>query len=291
MLGLFHTQSALAAGSITRRMRPKISIVLLAYLRAVSRHYTESKDAKGRSKRRAVKILPQVSLLQSLHRMVQRKGFQRLVRDSRGVPRNANNDDDFVMKDMHDGSLWHDISVGIKREVGNYGTVRDTPATVGPAERLTDKWFGLHLNGNLDWFGALENHPQSSGPIYITIQDLQLGVRYLQVNTICLMVTPGPSEPTTEQLTNCMEPVMHDIRALKMGIAMEMYDNVDEEIIEEEVYADFICNNCDTPSSQVLQVITMTFIRARGVAVFNWTSIKLRDTIIKVFTCLFMNRC
>ncbi|KAK0433882.1 hypothetical protein EV421DRAFT_1370191 [Armillaria borealis] len=160
--------------------------------------YTESKDAKGRSKRRAVKILPQVSLLQSLRRMVRRKGFRKLVRDSRGAPRNANDDDDFVMKDMYDGSLWHDMSVGIKREVGNYGTVRDTPVAVGSdAERLTDKRFGLHLNGNLDWFGALENRPHSSGPIYVTIQDLQLGVRYLQVNTICVMVTPGPSEPTT----------------------------------------------------------------------------------------------
>ncbi|KAK0451882.1 hypothetical protein EV421DRAFT_1069880 [Armillaria borealis] len=69
--------------------------------------YTESKDAKGRSKRRAVKILPQVSLLQSLRRMVRRKGFRKLVRDSRGAARNMD-DDDFVMKDMHDGSLWHE---------------------------------------------------------------------------------------------------------------------------------------------------------------------------------------
>src|SRR5262249_938349 len=34
------------------------------------------------------------------------------------------------------------------------------------------------------------------------------------------------------------------------GITMEMYDENDHEIVNEVVYADVICNNCDTPGAR-----------------------------------------
>lgn len=108
--------------------------------------YEISRDSDGNLKRIPVKIVPHVSLIQSLRRMVRRKGFRKLVRDSRGGREpHANDDPEFVMEDMHDGSHWHDLHTGIKRELGNLGTVRDTETSPGSKQRLTDHRFGLHL--------------------------------------------------------------------------------------------------------------------------------------------------
>ena len=112
--------------------------------------YMEKRDKKGRIKRHPVKIILHVSLIQSLRRMLRRKGFRKLIRDSRNVLTHQNDNEEFVMRDMHDGTLWHDLRTGIKREVGNHGTVRDVPIE-GREKRLTDSRLGLHLVINLDW--------------------------------------------------------------------------------------------------------------------------------------------
>ncbi|KAJ3910847.1 hypothetical protein F5877DRAFT_6556, partial [Lentinula edodes] len=71
------------------------------------KHHTPTQDTNGNTRRRALKILPQVSLIHNLRRIVRRKGFRKLVRDSRDTAENANNDPNFVMHDMHDGTMWH----------------------------------------------------------------------------------------------------------------------------------------------------------------------------------------
>ena len=115
--------------------------------------YTEKRDSKGSLKRHPITIMPQVSLIQNLRRMVRRKGFRKLIRDNRNTPTNQNDDDNFVMKDMYDGTLWHDLKTKIKREVGNFGTVRDMPiGEDGVEHRLTETRFGLHLVINIDWY-------------------------------------------------------------------------------------------------------------------------------------------
>lgn len=113
--------------------------------------YEEYLDGKGRTKRRAVRTIPQTSLIQSLRRMVRRKGFRKLVRDSRDAPQNEQDDQDFKMTGMHHGSLWHDMETGIKREVGDLDTIRDVPIEEGSAKKLSSHRFGLHLIGNQDW--------------------------------------------------------------------------------------------------------------------------------------------
>ena len=92
------------------------------------------------------------------------------------------------MNDMSDGTMWTNLMTGIKREVGNFGTVRDMLVDEGTEQKLTDNRIGLHLVINLDWyvfhfnnyanqadpidrFGALQR-PHSTGPAYITIADL-----------------------------------------------------------------------------------------------------------------------
>lgn len=113
--------------------------------------FTVEKDKKGQPKRVPIKIIPHVSLLHWIRRMVRRKGFRRLLRDSRNTPRNQNEDENFLMTDMHDGQVWHELRTGIKREIGNYGTVRDTAVGDGMERNLTDFRFGLHLVVNIDW--------------------------------------------------------------------------------------------------------------------------------------------
>jgi hypothetical protein len=113
--------------------------------------YQERRDSKGRIKRHAVKIIPHTSLLENLRRIVRRKGFRKLVRDSRNTPLHQNADENFVMTDMHDGEIWHDLRTGIERQVGNFGTIRDVPANGHTEHKLTDFRFGLHLSINLDW--------------------------------------------------------------------------------------------------------------------------------------------
>lgn len=194
--------------------------------------YEDILDAKQRAKRRPFKIIPHISLLQSMRRMLRRKGFRKLIRDSRGTPQGQNDDDSFLMTDMHDGSMWHNLRTNIKRETGDYGTVRDTSNGMGAY--LTDHRFGLHMSVNLDWyvilypedyhsyflsrFGCMENRPHSAGPVYVSFADLPRDLRFLQVNAICPTITPGPTEPTTEQLNHCLEPIVRDVCKLKNGL-------------------------------------------------------------------------
>lgn len=121
--------------------------------------YEEELNANNKVVRRACLISPQVSLIHSLRRIVHRKGFRKLVRDSRNTPSNQNDDPEFVMKDIHDGAMWHDLKTGIKREVGrdagNNYVVRDVERSEGEEKKLTDHRFGLHMTVNTDWFAYL----------------------------------------------------------------------------------------------------------------------------------------
>lgn len=66
-------------------------------------------------------------------------------------------------------------------------------------------------------FGVLENRPHSTGPVYITVADLPRDHRFLQVNVICPLITPGPNEPNYDQITHVLEPVAKEITILKNG--------------------------------------------------------------------------
>uniref|UniRef100_A0A0W0FZN5 Uncharacterized protein n=1 Tax=Moniliophthora roreri TaxID=221103 RepID=A0A0W0FZN5_MONRR len=154
------------------------------------------------------------------------------------------------MADMHNGQAWHQLKTGIRHEIREFGAVHDVPKTKDTDTRMTSKRFVLHLVANLDWFGAKESRPHSTGPIYMSISDLPCPICFLQPHIICLMITPGLSEPTTEQMNNCAEPLICEICALKEGVKMEMYDENDEDIVEEDVFSDLVCNNCDTPGAQ-----------------------------------------
>ncbi|KAF7424040.1 hypothetical protein PC9H_009340 [Pleurotus ostreatus] len=79
--------------------------------------YEDITGAKGETRRRPLKIIPQVSLIDSLRRMFLHPGFARSIRDSRGEPECLNDNDDFVMEDIHHSAAWHAQHVNITREV------------------------------------------------------------------------------------------------------------------------------------------------------------------------------
>ncbi|KAE9397322.1 hypothetical protein BT96DRAFT_941038 [Gymnopus androsaceus JB14] len=116
---------------------------------------------------------------------------------------------------VSDSSIWHELETGIKREQGNLGHVRDVLRSEGSEKKLTDHHFGLHLTVNLDWFRAFSGRAQS-----------------ILMWVICGGVTPGPMEPTECYGT--------------YGIKMEIFDESNEDLVTETVYADVNCTNCDT---------------------------------------------
>jgi hypothetical protein len=75
---------------------------------------------------------------------------------------------------------------------------------------------------------------------------------------------PGPTEPTTEQMNNALQPVVKELRQLKQGLfEVDLFrciqllillttQGVEMKIHSQEpakVYADCICANCDTPAA------------------------------------------
>ncbi|KAF5384761.1 hypothetical protein D9615_001059 [Tricholomella constricta] len=203
-------------------------------------------DSHGLRKRRPFKVVPHMSIIQTLRRFFMRPGFAASIRDSRNArPRNFD-DEDFVMKDMHDAEGWDKLNTGMFREVGDLGTVRDVPGAPGAdTTKLTSHRFGLHLTINTDWLQLLSNRPHSTGPIYISINDLPRDQRFLQINVICPCIMPGPSEPNAQQLNHILEPSTKELSMLQHGVLMEIRDQE-----PELVYADYICNNCDTPAAR-----------------------------------------
>ncbi|KAF9060780.1 hypothetical protein BDP27DRAFT_1385475 [Rhodocollybia butyracea] len=168
-----------------------------------------------------LKILPQVSLIHSLHRMVCRKGFRKLICDLHNTPENQNNDPDFVMNDIYNGTMWHQLKTGIKCEVRNHGNVRDVPRTEGLEQKLTEHCFRLHLTINLDWFGAYSGRPHSAGPMYI-INDLAHNIRFLQFWVQFVGVSLQDQQNQQRNSLSLSEPTVERL----------------------------ICSNCDTPGAR-----------------------------------------
>ncbi|TFK59244.1 hypothetical protein BDN72DRAFT_946510 [Pluteus cervinus] len=210
-------------------------------------------------------ICPQVSLIGSLRRMFLRPGFAKAVERKAGAVPGRNTAEDFVMEDISHGEMWYRSTTATKRQQGGDGTIRDIGINGGLGVPLHERKYGLQLTINLDWYPVrfgLVGRPHSTGPIFVAINNLPRDERFLQMNVICAAITPGPHEPTLEQLNNVLEPVETDLQQLKQGkvdlcplvcICTYCLEGVCMEIHERDadmVYADALCTNCDTPASR-----------------------------------------
>ena len=112
--------------------------------------FYEKTNADGIIKWVPAKILPRVSLIRELRKMLMRPGFAESLRDSRNDRSNLNDDANFPMEDIYHGSIWHKSFTNSRREVGDDFSVRDVPQGDHPVN-LTSHRFGLHLTANIDW--------------------------------------------------------------------------------------------------------------------------------------------
>lgn len=100
--------------------------------------------------------------------MLMRPGFARSIRDSHNdIPR-QNDDENFVMTDIHDGTLWHELEANIVREVGEFGAVYDCPTEGQNHQNLTEHLYGLHLIMNCDWYSCFS---MPICPFNLSLQD------------------------------------------------------------------------------------------------------------------------
>lgn len=67
-------------------------------------------------------------------------------------------------------------------------------------------------------FQAVKGRIHSSGGVYLTILNLPRDIRYLEENTILLMIIRGPWEPSLEQLNECMDPIALDLNDMYKGL-------------------------------------------------------------------------
>ncbi|GBE80043.1 hypothetical protein SCP_0212450 [Sparassis crispa] len=181
--------------------------------------------------------------------MMMRPGFAKSLhelRDFRNDQPGHNRDEDFMMEDIYDGDMLFRLTTGTIREINSASTVRDRPREDHQEPvKLTSHRYGLALSMNFDWFGLLSGRPHSTGPIYLALNNLPRDQRYLQLNVICLAVLPGPGEPNQQQLNHALEPGIKEMIELHKGIEMNVHDDD-----AATVYADFLCDNCDTPAAR-----------------------------------------
>ncbi|KIJ59512.1 hypothetical protein HYDPIDRAFT_100577 [Hydnomerulius pinastri MD-312] len=152
------------------------------------------------------------------------------------------------MHDIHDGTEWVKLEVGLKRERLPNGTITDIEESPGSRRPLVSCEVGLSMTLNIDWFGITDNRPHSSGAVYVSFNNLHRSVRYLTHNVHLALVIPGPKEPSLENLNHCIEPLKNDIHRIYKGIFMRMYGFR----LPREVQGAVLCENSDIPATRKL---------------------------------------
>lgn len=84
----------------------------------------------------------------------------------------------------------------------------------------------------------------STGAVFVTIDNLPRGVRYLRENTFLIGLIPGPHEPNTDQLNELLAPLSDDIRILYKGEKYAVH-SFSEPL---DVYGTLPFIACDTPA-------------------------------------------
>ncbi|KIM81157.1 hypothetical protein PILCRDRAFT_89185 [Piloderma croceum F 1598] len=202
-----------------------------------------STDDPPVKKRVPAKILPYMSLIQSLQRMLLRPSFVNNL-----VPfQESEFDKTTRMYDIQDSPAYNSLEIRLKRVVDEDGNVRDIEASPGSRRLLTSCDLGLGMTLNLDWFGITDRRPHSAGGAYIIFNQLHRSVRLLEHNIHLSMVMSG--EPSKEDLNNCIDPLKDELKQLYSGLIMKVY----ERRLPQMVHAAVLLDASDVPASQKLQ--------------------------------------
>lgn len=63
-----------------------------------------------------------------------------------------NRGDHYVMTDIHDAAAWLKGEIGLRREVGVDGKVKDVEVAPGSRKKIIAVLYGLRFTINLDWY-------------------------------------------------------------------------------------------------------------------------------------------
>lgn len=95
------------------------------------------------------KIMPYMSLIKGLQRMLLRPSF---VNNLVPYDRAYVTDDSKKMHDMHDSPAYNSLKIGLTRVVDEDGTVHDEEISPGSSRLLSSVEFGLSMTINMDWY-------------------------------------------------------------------------------------------------------------------------------------------
>lgn len=96
-------------------------------------------------------------------------------------------------------------------------SIQDEPVTPDSAKTIASLEFGLHFAINIDWFRSTPKGVESTGAIYLTIQNLHRSARFLPANVILACLIPGPKEPPLEELNLVLQPIVNKLKEIYAG--------------------------------------------------------------------------
>ncbi|KAG1813651.1 uncharacterized protein BJ212DRAFT_1482550 [Suillus subaureus] len=179
--------------------------------------HTDPATGEDQFKRIPVKVLIYCPIIKAVQRFLLRSTFVTNLRDTSQDINCTELSDDDLMHDIHDGTEWMKLEVGLKRVCLPDGSITDIKESPGSWHPLVCCDVGLSMTLNIDWFGITEGRPHSLGAVYISFNNLHQSVRYLMHNVHLALVIPGPKEPSLKNLNYCLEPLMDDIHCLYKG--------------------------------------------------------------------------
>ncbi|KAI0759275.1 hypothetical protein BD413DRAFT_496211 [Trametes elegans] len=108
---------------------------------------------------------------------------------------------------------------------------------------------GISMTINVDWYGVTEGRPHSVGSIYVTFNNLDREVQYLQHNVHLSQNTPRPKEPSNEQMIHLIKPLYEEAKQLYAGILLAIAGRTEPA----EVYGGFKMQICNLPGLRKLK--------------------------------------
>ncbi|KEP47521.1 transposase family Tnp2 protein, partial [Rhizoctonia solani 123E] len=151
-----------------------------------------------------------------------------------------------ILDDLCCGTVYKSAQIGLRQVFCINGTVQDEPVTPNSARKLKDLDFELYLAINIDWFRSTPKSIESTGAIYITIQNLDHTVCFSPANVILACIVPGPKEPPLEELNWVLQPIVDEIKQLYAGIVMNTHNSDHPE--PKLIHAQLVLTAADTPA-------------------------------------------
>ncbi|KAI0370386.1 hypothetical protein BV20DRAFT_1035887 [Pilatotrama ljubarskyi] len=219
--------------------------------------YSTKREADGTERRVPAKIHAYVSLIKTIQRFLLRPDFVNALTLPSQKLRKPPLENHESMHDFHDGVAFSSYKLGLERVKLSDGTVADVAIRRGTQRTLMSVDIGLSMTINVDWYGVTEGRPHSVGGIYVTFNNLHRSVRYLQHNVHLSSNTPGPKEPTSEQLTHLIEPLYDEAKVLYDGALTSCSSGarmaIDGRRDPGEVFGGIKMRVCDLPGSRKLE--------------------------------------